>query len=467
MLSHRGCRRDRRSSGTAGLMGLVTLAAAVLMALGCGRDRPNVIVVMVDTLRSDRLGVAGSTRGLTPFLDSLGTSGVVFTNAYSTTSWTNAAVASLFTSRFPSQHLVTAFDSRLADAEVTLGDRLRADGWRGVASVGNFRLTRALGFAQGFDVWFSRVLTRKITTQQLAQDAVRYYDRHIARFFWRRRAPLLLYVHPMEPHAPYDPPARVRAGLVGDPPPGTTEADAMAKVISITRWNDVSPGEAAYVESLYDAEIAALDDRLRRLFARLRARGLLDGAIVVVTADHGEEFGEHGGFQHGRALYEESVRVPLIMTGPGLPAGRIVHDAVSLVDVAPTVLELAGLSAEPRFEGRSLVSHLGGGEPTEILLELLPTGSPLDARRHSAGLVLDGLKLLETWLPQQRSETFDLHRDPGETRPDPPHLAQDAPTLRARLARRREDLGMRAGKAESITIDASTRERLRALGYAN
>ena len=99
---------------------------------------------------------------------------------------------------------------------------------------------------------------------------------------------------------------------------------------------------------LYDAEVAALDRRLRRVFRRLRTRGLLEHAIVVVTADHGEEFDEHGEFQHGRTLYQESVRIPLIMVGPGLPAGRVVDQPVSIVDVAPTIFDLVGLPVEPR-----------------------------------------------------------------------------------------------------------------------
>ncbi len=447
--------------------GLATLAAAALVGgAGCAGDRPNVIVVVVDTLRADRVGVAGGRRGLTPFLDSLGESGVIFPNAYSTSSWTNPAVASLFTSRYPSQHRVTTFESRLADAEETLAERLRAAGWRGLGVVGNFRLTQALGFAQGFDVWFSRLFARKATTQQLAQDTIRYYDRHVARFFWRRWQPLLLYLQPMEPHAPYDPPAEARRAFARPPGPGTSESEAMAKVISIPRWDALSPDEVAYVESLYDAEVAALDARLRRLFTRLRTRGLLDHAIVVVTADHGEEFGEHGGFLHGFALYEESVRVPLIMTGPGLPAGRVVRDEVSLVDVAPTVLELLGLPPEPRFEGRSLLSRLGDGDATDVVLELPPTGSVIDARRHSAGLLYDGIKVLATRRSREGSEAFDLRHDPAEMHPDPPAIAQEATMLRARLERRRHALATRAGTAETGVIDAGTRERLRALGYA-
>jgi arylsulfatase A-like enzyme len=450
--------------------GFPVLAALVGVALlggaGCKSDRPNVIVVVVDTLRADRLGVAGARPGLTPFLDSLAASGVVFSNANSTSSWTNPAVASLFTSRYPSQHRVVAFESRLADTEETIAERLHAAGWRGVGMVGNFRLTRDLGFAQGFDVWFSRLLPGKMTTQQLAQDAIRYYDRHIARFFWRRWKPLLLYVHPMEPHAPYDPPADARRAVARAPGPGTSESEAMAKVMSIARWGELSPDEVAYVASLYDAEVAALDNRLRRLFARLRARGLLDNAIVVVTADHGEEFGEHGGFQHGRTLYEESVRVPLIMVGPGLPAGRVVAEEVSIVDVAPTLLALLGEAPEPRFEGRSLVDLLDTpADGRDVVLELEPVGSPFDFRRHAVGIVHDRLAVLVQ--PDGVAEAYDLRSDPRETTPNPPAFSEEAAALRARLAQRRAALATRAGRAETAPVSQQMRDRLRALGYAD
>ncbi len=447
---------------------IVVLATLLAVAAACGRDRPNVIVVVVDTLRADRLGVLGGRPGLTPFLDELARSGVVFRNAYSTSSWTNPAVASLFTSRYPSQHHVTTFESKLSDREATLPKRLHAEGWRGIGMVANFRLTRDLGFAQGFDVWFSRLLQRgrKMTTQQLAQDTIRYWDRHVARFFWRRWQPLLLYLQPMEPHAPYDPPAAARRAFAGPPPPGVNVAEAMAKVISIRDWKLLRPDEVAYLTLLYDAEVAALDERLRRLWTRLRARGLLENAIVVVTADHGEEFGEHGGYQHGRTLYAESVRIPLVMTGPGLPAGRVVEDEVSLVDVAPTVLALLGLPPEPGFEGRSLLPLVDApAAHRDVLLELEPLGLSYDPRRHAAGLVHDGDALLVS--PAGAGETFDLGADPGEQRPNPPALADAAASLRTRLAEWRTRLAARAGASETAPVDATMRERLRALGYAN
>ncbi len=447
------------------LMALLALAAAA----GCRQRPPDVVLVLVDTLRADRVGAAGGRSGLTPFLDSLAAGGVTFTNAYATSSWTNPSVASLFTSRYPSQTHVARYDSRLGAEEVTLAERLGAAGWRSVGMVGNFRLSAALGFGQGFDAWFPRLARVKPRAQRIARDTLAFYDEQLAPYPWSRwtRRPLLLYLHFMEPHAPYEPPAWARRGRVGPPPPGTSEAAANDILLRPGRWHELSAEQVAWLASLYDAEVAALDARLARLFRRLAGRGVLDHAVVVVTADHGEEFREHGGLQHGTALFQESVRIPLVMTGPGLPAGKVVHDPVALVDVAPTLLALLGLPAEPRFEGRSLLPLAGTpAAPADVLLELEPTGQRIDLRRHAAGLVHDDAKLLVP--PHGAPTAYELRNDAGETRPDPPDLAAEAAALRARLSEWQRVLATRAApSAETMPLDADTRERLRALGYAD
>src|SRR5262249_49752598 len=157
---------------------------------------------------------------------------------------------------------------------------------------------------------------------------------------------------------------------VGPPPAGTSEAAATAKLVGSPR-GALSADEVAYLASLYDAEVADLDARLARLFRRLGARGLLDPALVVGVADHGEEFREQGGLLHGSALYEESVRIPLLLAGADVPAGRVVADPVSIVDVAPTILDVLGLPPESRFEGRSLLGHLAPDPPPQddVVLE--------------------------------------------------------------------------------------------------
>jgi arylsulfatase A-like enzyme len=451
--------------------GALVVLLLVLGTAACSRRHPDVLIILVDTLRADRLGPWGGPPGLTPFMDSLAASGVVFTNAYSTSSWTNPGVASLFTSRYPSQHHVSRFDSKLADDEVTLAERLGAGGWRRVGFLANFRLMAQLGFGQGFDAWFPRMTGAKMHAHRLVQDAVRFYDRQLAPHAWSRwtRHPLLLYLHFMDPHAPYDPPEAVRRTRLGPPPAGVDETVAVAKLMDFTRWSDLSPQELAYLEWLYDGEVAGLDAELARLFRRLRRRGLLDDTIVVLTADHGEEFGEHGGMQHGTALYQETVHVPLLVAGPGLPAGQIVTDEVSLVDVAPTLLGLLRLAPEPRFEGQSLRERpAAAADRPGALFELLPIGEPVDhLRRHTAGIVQDRVAVLTPGPARGAGdiETFDLGRDPHERQPDPPVLEARGAALQARLEERRAALATRAGVAETVPLDRATRDRLRALGY--
>jgi len=455
-------------------LGVVSCAILGLMLglTGCRHGPPDVIVVLADTLRADRVGPrAGGRPTLTPFLDRLAATGVSFSNAYSTSSWTNPSVASLFTSRYPSQHHVTLYDSRLAADEVTVAERLAAAGWWNVGVLANFRLTNENGFGRGFAFWGPRVggLRGKVRAKRVASDALGLYDELFApvrHTRWTRRTrPALFYLHFMEPHAPYDPPAHIRRRIAGPVPPGVSDEEANAKLVDVTRWSTLSDAEVARLDALYDAEIAALDRELERLFAALRARGLLEHTVVIVTADHGEEFRDHGGLLHGTALFEESVRIPLIMTGPGLPAGRVVGERVSLVDVAPTLLDLLGLPAEPRFEGRSL-RDLTSAEERDVVLQLFPIAPGPEVRRHVAGLVSGQWKLLVP--PPPRDPTvFDLQADPGEHHPDPPALAGEADRLRARLDERERVLAARAGAAETAPLDAATRERLRALGYAH
>ena len=207
---------------------------------------------------------------------------------------------------------------------------------------------------------------------------------------------------------------------------------------------------------LYDAEVAAVDEQVRLLFEELRRRGFLDHAVTIVTADHGEEFLEHGETGHANALYEESVRVPLVITAAGMAAGRVARN-VSLVDVAPTVLDLLHLPAERAFEGRSLVA---ADAPSEALLEFEPIfPDAASRRRHARGIVRGRSKLLVA--PDGDATTYDLATDPGEQRGTDVNgvLAEALSAAEARL-------GARAGGSAPVgRIDDALAQRLRALGY--
>ena len=464
----------RRLAAAAFRCGLL-LAVPLCIVAGCGRKPPpHVILIVVDTLRADRLGAYGSQRGLTPFLDQLAHRGTVFRNAYAASSWTCPSVASLFTSRYPSQHKVIALDSRLPDSEVTLAEILAARGYVTLGFTANMLLGDSLGYAQGFREWKFDPSVVKLRAPELRERALSALD--AAR---RPGVPVFLYLHFMEPHLPYDPPGEYRRRFERPVGSRLDSAEANRKVKDI-EWDALSPAEIEHLESLYDGEVAYLDSELSRLFAELEQRDILRDAIVVLTADHGEEFGEHKLMSHGFSLYGQELNVPLLLLGPGVPVDRVEDVPASLVDVAPTLLSLAGLSREQRFEGRSLVP-LEHGADDAVVIAQLPLSSSVDLRRHVAAVLRDRQKVLEivpSWAAVLgKAEIYDLAADPAETRPlgyvDGPRALPDSdPTavrahaLLGELTRVQGELAKRAvPNAERVKLGEEDRRRLRALGY--
>jgi len=466
---------------------IVALLLAALALAGCewvrGR-RPNVLVVVVDTLRADRLGAYGSTAGLTPFLDSLADRGFVFRNAYAQTSWTNGSIASLFTSRPQSRHRVLTFWDTLADTENTLAEVLSANGFEAGGFNANFLVGTRLGFAQGFDEYdtYSRSTEErgrqkyyKVRGEKLNEECLRWLD-GLPR---ARRGGIFLYLQYMEPHAPYDPPQElVDRVLDGRPEP---DRGAVNRRMAASNLGVFSDDMLAAVTTYYDAEVMAVDDVLRRLFAELTGRGFLDDTVVVITADHGEELRDHGSVGHDQTLYQESIHVPLIVLLPGRDGGARIADIVSLTDVAPTLLDWLGIAKPPSFDGISLLPLMGGRG--ESWLSRLGFGAQPEDAPKPVGSAFSELLKEERGLNQvheravisatgkliQRvdggSEFYDLTTDPGETRPD--SLAAER---RQRLSQALAAFGDRAEEGDvpeaAPTLDADTRERMRALGYA-
>lgn len=456
-------------------LALVGIVSALTL-LACSRaPRPHVVLIVVDTLRADRLGAYGNGRGLTPFLDRLARRGVLFRNAYATSSWTCPSVASLFTSRYPSQHHVTTYRSKLPDAERTLAEDLAAGGYVTLGLTANLRLTEALGWAQGFGTWRVYPEVTKLPANRLRREGLHALARAQEA---GASAPVFLYLQYMEPHPPYDPPSPYRERFAHGLAAGIDPAEANRKVVGL-RWDELSASEVELLASLYDGEVAYLDHELERLFAALARRNVLRNAVVVVTADHGEEFDEHQLMGHGFGLYNHELRVPLIIVGRGVPAGRVVDDAVSLVDVAPTILALVGAPSDARFEGRSLVPLFAGAGPaTDVIAELVLATPAFDARHQSAAIVRGTQKLMvlaPSWAAALGPVAlYDLGSDPGEMHPVLPLSQGDSP-MRARgqalwdALRREEDrlAQHNVTPAEEQPLDAEQRERLRALGYVD
>jgi len=284
----------------------------------------------------------------------------------------------------------------------------------------------------------------------------------------------------MEPHAPYEPLEPFRSRFMRRPE-GAADADTDNQRLVSGRWHELTRADVDLLASLYDAEVANVDSELQQLFAELERRAFFDNAIIILAADHGEEFWEQGTLTHGTNLYNVTVHVPLILIAPGFAGGLRVEEPVSLVDVAPTLLDLLDLPREPRFEGRSLVPLLqpqslsarlraawrgrNASPPSgEALLQLESTGYGFDAREHTEGLVRGSLKLLVR--PGGIAELYDLAHDPEEKVENPPELQTQLSTMTEALASLRSDLSARASaQAQTAPLDDATREKLRALGY--
>jgi arylsulfatase A-like enzyme len=430
---------------------LIGLAATTVPAL---RDRiwprPNVVLIVLDSLRADRVDLDGVPGGLTPFLAELAARSTVYERAYAPSSWTVPVVASLMTGQYPSEHRMTNFLSSLDKGTPTLAELLARRGYATTAVGANAALREDHGFARGFErykvVGEPNFLNPKSDGWLVIDQALRWVDEA------GRDRPQFLYLHFMDVHMPY----RTQEGL-SPPAPASIRPDGEL-VLALVRseWN-FSDEEVQRLEDLYDGEVRYEDALLRYLFGELAARGILDNALVAVLADHGEEFGEHDVFGHGASLHETVLRVPLLVRFPDREAGRV-HEPVQVAGLTASILDAAGVS-RPDSVHVDPIPRIGAAPPVTVFSELVESGQR-DHWLHKQSLVADQAKLLVT--PDGTRLAFDLATDPFERSPTPPKDDSLDVALAAQLAR------LRTGVTTApVAPDPDTQERLRALGYLN
>ncbi len=483
---------------------LLAVAAIPLLCtpFGC-RSAPHraplkgadVVLVVIDTLRSDHLGLHGYALPTSPFLDRLASESAVFTDVVAPSSYTRESIAGLFSGQWPSCVGAVGWDASPRKASVTLAERLRASGY----ATTMLTLTTMLsdgGFARGFD----RV--EHLTSEWGVSRAGAALTRR-ALEVWNepRGKPLFLYVHYLDPHGPYD------------PPPEKLARFAPASSVVLDLYRDIRPRLPELVAEgfgpedprfrelvrRYDAEIADTDAAVQQLTAGLRARPSQRPLLVVITADHGEEFLDHGFVEHAWTLYEESVRIPLLWWSPGyIPATRSSQPA-SLVDVAPTLLALLGLDS-PRVlseaTGQALFQASNAGVTIANLGSRVRFAELAIAERNVARAVwFDGWKYvvarrwldvderarssrIEEQLRQQgrvappppavvvREELFHLPSDPEEQRSLFASAPEVLPRLRAFLAEHERRCPLVQPLSERpVTLAPHESEALRQLGY--
>jgi arylsulfatase A-like enzyme len=467
---------------------------------GPGATRPNVIVIVMDTTRLDALSCYGNARETTPNLDRLASQGVLFEQATVTAPWTLPSHASLFTGLYPSQHGADASRPRLADDLTSLPEVFRRAGYQTAGFSNNPWIGPNTNFHQGFDLFEGMwpgfdhrdrvTLWRAISAlNRLARDGTpasqaESTNRRIA--WWldqarSARAPFFLFVNYIDPHFPYNPPEPYRSRFLR-----SENRDAAAK-LNVRVLKRIPPpmrldaGLLAALRDLYEGEVAFLDAVLGELLQDLGRRGLTDDTIVLVTSDHGENLGDHDLLFHQFSVHEALLRVPLVLHHPkGLPPGRV-STPVSIADVYPTLLRLAGLEASERADlpGRDLVNRPAApASDRSILAEYRAPLASLPKFRPEPGQTLDesyfkrdlkslrrgGLKLV--WASDGRHELYDLSTDPWETRNLIAERAEAARAMEGDLSRLAAMFKPATGApADGSSLDENTRRELRALGY--
>ena len=419
-------------------LAVAIVAVAALAAFGWWRHHsrsprpPNLLLVTIDTLRADHVGVYGAATARTPSLDALAARGTRFEQAQSTVPMTGPSHATILTGLYPPRHgvrdnVVFSLDPK----HQGLGTLLKQQGYRTAAFVGAYPVAAAFGFREGFDTFSEDFKDSPIPgsgAQRPASDVLE------ATLAWLAApggadAPYFVWMHLYDPHAPYDPPEPYRTAFAGRP---------------------------------YDGEIAFTDAQLGRLFDWLRSSGHEADTVVAVLSDHGESLGEHGEVTHAVLLYEATLHVPLLLAGPGVPAGVTVPARVTTVDVAPTLLRLLGLTPPPAMTGRDLRPALRGERlPPEPLYAESLFGR-LNCRWSSLrAWTADDWKLIDG----SRAELFHLIDDPHETRDRAPEEAPRVARMRAALQAAVARMAPGGDQARTAAITPDQEAMLKSLGY--
>ncbi len=503
----------RRNPGTRFRVFAGGLAAAVLGllagGLGCGRPtesetshpvQPTIVLISLDTLRADHLGTYGHHRQTSPVLDSFAADGTVFEDANSTAPWTLPAHASMLTGLYPLNHRVLTFDTALPQDMPNLASNLSKAGYRTAAIVNSAWLKKErYGLTRDFDeyLFVDDTQDRRGPNTWITDQAISWLTDDDER-------PLFLFLHYYDIHSdytslpqferlfltPYDGEADGTAWQIAraslekdylemckknyDPEKcriGTPEKhliiDRTLKTLSFDE------DDIRHIEELYDAGIRQLDNELGRLFSTLEHQGLLDSSLIIITSDHGEEFQEHGRMDHFLTMHKEILHVPLIFHGPSVPAGLRVKTPVSLVDLAPTILSMAGEEPEFNTDGFDL-SPLFRGESPPHFIERPIFGEASGGLTYA--LMMDNVfpifrslrvgqyKLIHN-SKEERWSLYDLDKDPYET----VDLAQDTPEIvermRGQMKQRYEGFDPAPDPSVRVQLGTDELEHLRSLGY--
>ncbi len=420
--------------------------AANAAAQKMGVPLPNIVLITLDTTRADRMGFLGSTRGLTPNLDALAKQSAVFTHAYAQAPLTPASHATILTGTYPQFHQVLDFSLPLSDDLPYAPDILRVHGYRTGAFIGSLALDPAImtpGFDRGFDTYDAHFnpsgFSEKTRYQTVERRGGEVEEHAVAWLNKQPKGPFFLWVHLYDPHDPYDPP---------------------------------EPYKSRYLSEPYDGEIAYVDSVVGKLMTELKTRKLYDNSVIAVMADHGESLGAHGEDTHGIFLYDETIRVPLVIKLPGASqTGKKIEDRVELVDVLPTLLQTAGIKVPGAVQGKSMLGIMtteaqGSGEDAGAWHNR-PAYAQGDYSNLSYGW--SAIQSLRTgkylYIQAPRPELYDQAADPDANRDLSLTSKAVTSTLGVQLNDFREKTSSKREAPKTVVADPAEQAKLAALGY--
>ena len=464
----------------------ILLFSVVCVCMGCGQQtttpveetRLNVVLIVADALRADRLTAERNGKPLMPKLRQFAAESWDYRQARVQATWTKPSMATIFTSLYPEVHNVlfgihdTIYDGQppradtLPDSLETMARFFKEGGYGTAAIQTNANITEAFGFHQGFDSFvfhkYPEYRGRDVTDKAIET-------------LKSLKGPFFLYTHYMDTHAPYDPPAPFRDSL-GTPLAlsvedsalladyGSTYIDRVLHEIGLTkerRFGNLSPQGEAYIRQRYDEEAAYLDEEVSRLLAYLRDTH--PNTLIVFTADHGEELFDHGSIGHAKTVYEELSHVPLIIRMPDA-APRVVDAPVETVDILPTCAALMGLAPRPAWQGRNIASDLDGLDvrrPMFTSTQASIPGSKVDLE----SVTVEADKAIVD-RKTRTTRFYNLRSDPGEQSAS--ETSPEADALLAAIAAHRQSLEAHSyfGKASATTtVDPETEDAIKSIGY--
>ena len=434
-------------------------------------DKPNIILVIADALRWDHLGYYGNSRNTSPNIDRIAREGIIFNRAYAQGNWTLASTVTLFTSLYPTSHNVFSKKRVIAKESKTLIENLKVAGYRTAGFSKNHFFWGNFGFHRGFDCFYfgqnnficklwpsviSAILRRLFmpTDENLTRQALSWIKSNKSHRFF-------IYLHYMATHVPYRIPKAYEEIYVKEQIPDRVDFPHKRYHPNVK----INPGQKKNLIDRYDGAIRFVDDQIGKLLDILQSLDLKEDTLLIITGDHGEAFGEHDDWTHGHTLYQETIRIPLIVWYPKMGCNQMrSNELAGLIDIKPTILNIVGIRQSEIYQGENLISQITKedglyqqkGSREEIFSE---------GKRGLRCIITSTNWKLISNKAKGKIELYNLEQDPEEKHNVFNLYPEIAKNLQGRLASKFEEFEKQALRPGKASISAQTMRELKSLGY--